>query len=261
MQSPSIPESLLARFESVGLHQLGEANLLERVDTKYLLDTRQLLEALACLNDSYRVLRVNGQAVNPYQTLYFDTPDFDLYQQHHNGWGERYKIRARRYINSSQTFLEVKHRNNRSRTIKSRMPIPYIMTHFDRLATAFVDSNTPFDSADFEPKVWNEYQRLTLVSKAHPERVTIDLNVAFGWRNAHVAFPGLAVVEIKQDDFTLPSEFITQMRLLGGHEGGFSKYCMGVYTLYHDTVKGNNLKPQLRQIEKLLGEEAHVPFH
>lgn len=259
--TPQLPNTLLSQFEPVGLADLGDADLLERVDTKYMLDHEQLLTALAHLSGDYRILRVNGQALNPYQTLYFDTPEFELYQQHHNGWGDRYKIRARRYVNSSQTFLEVKHRTNRSRTIKLRMPIPYIMTHFDPLTEAFVEQNTPFDSDEFEPKLWNEYHRLTLVSKTRPERVTVDLNVAFGWRNAYVEFPGLAVVEVKQDDFTLPSDFITQMRLVGGHEGGFSKYCMGVYTLYQDTVKGNNLKPKLRQIEKLVGEGIHVPFH
>ena len=57
----------------------------------------------------------------------------------------------------------------------------------------------------FEPKIWNEYLRLTLVAKTRPERVTVDLNVGFVWRRAHVEFPGIAVVEIKQDDPTLPS--------------------------------------------------------
>lgn len=256
-----LPEALLARFGVVGLQDLGEANLLERVDTKYLLDMGQLAAALEQLSGDYHLLRVEGRALNPYQTLYFDTPEFELYQQHHNGWADRYKLRARRYLTSSQVFLEVKHRNNRRRTVKQRMPIPYIMTYFDPAATAFIDGHTPFDSADFEPKLWNEYDRLTLVSKTRPERVTVDLNIAFGWRKREVRLGGLAVVEVKQDDHTLPSDFIDQMRRVGGHEGGFSKYCMGVYTLYPDAVKGNNLKPKLREVEKLIGEVAHVTLH
>jgi len=259
---PIIPDTILTRFDPIDLHDLGESNLFDRVDTKYVLDVEQLLNALAHVSSDYRVLSVNGERLNPYQTLYFDTPNFDLYQQHHNGWGDRYKIRARRYINSAQTYLEIKHRTNRSRTLKARMPIPYIMTHFDRLTTAFVDANTPYDSGMFEPKIWNEYLRLTLVAKTRPERVTVDLNVRFAWRGAHVEFPGIAVIEIKQDDLTLPSTFSTYMRHLGVQESGFSKYCMGVYTLYQDEVKGNNMKPQLREIEKLMaGEGVHVAVH
>jgi len=258
---PVLSDRLLEKFDPIGLDDLGEANLLDRVDTKFMLDVGQLLTALERVSDDYRVLCVNGQRLNPYQTLYFDTPDFELYQQHHNGWADRYKIRARRYVNSAQTYLEIKHRTNRSRTLKSRMPIPYIMTHFDLATTAFIDTNMPYESGLFEPKLWNEYLRLTLVAKHRLERVTIDLNVGFGWRNAHTAFSGMAVVEVKQDDLTMPSAFSAQMRRLGVQEGGFSKYCMGVYILYQDAVKGNNMKPHLREVEKLMREGAHVAVH
>jgi SPX domain protein involved in polyphosphate accumulation len=203
------------------------------------------------------VLTVGGRRLNHYQTLYFDTPDFDIYHQHHNGWGERYKVRARRYVGSDVAFFEVKHRTNRSRTIKSRLSITEVTTQMNGAAIAFVDANTPFASTILEPKLWNDYQRVTLVSMTSAERVTIDLNVEFGWEDAHSAFPNIAIIEVKQASLSQSSEFKTQMRQLGLRAGSFSKYCVGVYTLYHPP-KSNNFKSYFRQLTKAIGADAYV---
>lgn len=262
-QSFSTPpqlDSALAMFAPIGLTELGDSALLDRVDTKYLINTHHLIEVLGNLEGAYRVLTVGGQTINRYQTLYFDTPNFDIYHQHHNGWSERYKVRARRYVGSDLAFFEVKHRTNRSRTIKSRLPIAEVTTQIDGAATAFVDANTPFASAMLEPKLWNDYQRVTLVSTTSAERVTIDLDVEFGWEERYSAFPHLAIIEVKQASQSQPSEFKTQLRRLGLRAGSFSKYCAGVYTLYHPP-KSNNFKSYFRQLHKIIGADSYVALH
>ena len=46
-----------------------------------------------------------------------------LYHDHHNGKLNRYKVRRRRYIDTDTEFLEVKLKNNKKRTIKSRIKL------------------------------------------------------------------------------------------------------------------------------------------
>ncbi len=138
--------------------------------TKYVLGISQLSAALQVLTRSYRVLDVQGVRLNHYQTIYFDTPDFTLYQQHHNGFGSRYKVRARKYVESNLAFFEIKHKTNRERTVKSRLAIPDIVTDIPGQLDDFVDAYTPFHAAAFEPKLWNDYVRVTLVGMQWVER-------------------------------------------------------------------------------------------
>ncbi len=51
----------------------------------------------------------------------FDTPEFELFRWHHAGGRNRYKVRARQYVESRYTFLEVKHKTNKQHTVKSRL--------------------------------------------------------------------------------------------------------------------------------------------
>jgi hypothetical protein len=52
---------------------------------KYLFHINRLAYLLAALQEEYAVLVVEGQRLNRYQTLYFDTIDFALYHRHHMG--------------------------------------------------------------------------------------------------------------------------------------------------------------------------------
>ena len=53
--------------------------------------------------------------------LYFDTDDYEMYRMHHAGRTVREKIRVRTYLDSLDTFLEVKNKNNHGRTKKKRI--------------------------------------------------------------------------------------------------------------------------------------------
>ncbi|MBL8130364.1 MAG: polyphosphate polymerase domain-containing protein [Anaerolineae bacterium] len=252
---------LLAKFQPIGLAGIQSAALLDRVDTKYIMGVSQLCEALEAMPRHYWVLDIQGVRLNRYQTVYFDTNDFTLYQQHHNGLGTRYKVRARRYVDSDVTFFEIKHRTNRQRTIKSRITIPDISLQIEDRVAEFVGANTPYEGQALEPKLWNDYMRVTLVSKNDLERLTLDLNVAFGWNGVYSILPGVAIAEVKQAHLSRSSEFVQQMTRLGVRPTSFSKYTAGVYTLY-DQVKHNAFKPQIRRIAKLMQSEfSHECSH
>jgi hypothetical protein len=201
------------------------------------------------------VLDIDGIRLNRYQTLYFDTHTFALYRQHHNGLRARYKVRVREYVDSDLAFWEVKRKTNRERTVKLRKQTEEPKSNFDVPPEEFVDKHTPFDAGELEPKLWNEFLRITLVSKYQAERLTFDLNLEFGWEDRYVPLPGIVIAEIKQDHFSRQSDFIQQMRSQRIRPTRFSKYCAGVYMLY-DGVKVNNFKPRIRLVKKLMREES-----
>ncbi len=250
-------DAVLAQAELITLAEMTSVSLLNRIDTKYIFGVSQLCAILPQIIDQYRVFEINEKRITRYRTLYFDTPDFDSYHHHHNGMGSRYKVRARKYVDSDVSFFEVKHKNNRKRTVKSRLSIPDVVPGIsaDGQVNAFVDSHTPFNPGALEPKLWNDYLRITLVSKHREERVTLDLDVEFGWKHAHHLLEGIVIAEVKQPHFCVSSDFIQHMRHLGVRPISFSKYTAGVYHLYSH-VKSNNFKPHQRQVSKVIQKES-----
>ena len=248
---------ILAQYEAISLDEMQSVALLNRTDTKYVLRESQLHTILQELSDSYWVLDMGHVRLNHYQTLYFDTPDFLMYQQHHNGQRSRYKVRVREYVDSDLAYFEVKHKTNRQNTIKSRYQQAALQIEIDKQADAFVHAHTPLDASQLEPKLWNDFQRITLVSKHHQERLTLDVNLGFFWGERQAALPGIAIAEVKQVRTTQDSDFIRQIRQHHIQPQRFSKYCAGVYMLY-DGVKTNNFKPRILLVERLMQEEL---FH
>ena len=111
-------QTIINSYAPISLNEMADVALLNRTDTKYVMTTGTLLAALRHLNNDYRVLEVNGARLHHYQTLYFDTADFTLYQHHHAGASNRYKVRSRAYVESDLAFFEVKRKTNKKRTIK-----------------------------------------------------------------------------------------------------------------------------------------------
>ncbi len=245
-------ETLLTPFDTISLAELQqEAALLDRVDTKYIIGMDQLYAILPKLSEHYRALTINDTRLHAYQTLYFDTSGFTFYEQHHNGVASRYKVRARKYLDTDMAFFEIKHRTNQHRTIKSRLPIPDVMTRLDDQLAEFTLEHAACNPDRLEPKLWNEYVRLTLVSRDRPERVTLDMNLRFRWHGAYTDLPGVVIVEVKQARRSQATALIRQMRQSGIRPFSYSKYAAGVYSLY-DGVKINNFKAQMRQVNKVI---------
>ena len=226
------------------------AALLDRSELKYVLPQRLLLPALAELRDAYRVLIVAGRQLSRYRTLYFDTDDLALYRRHHAGAPDRYKVRAREYVDSHAAFLEVKHRTGGRRTVKSRIPTEELVTALTPQAADFLAEACPYAADDLTAALWNYYTRITLVSKQRAERVTLDLDLAFVREADRAGFPGIVVAEVKYQGGRHASEFGRLMRSHHVRDTSFSKYCMGVSLLYPD-VKHNKFKAKQRLVARL----------
>lgn len=248
--SPADLATLAERFAPISLKQMNAVALLNRTDTKFVLTSAQLLDALAALQPHYQILAVHGRRLNHYRTLYFDTPDFALYHMHVNGRANRYKVRSREYTDSRLSFLEVKHKTSKGRTLKERIPTYQPLAWMTCEAENWLQDVFPYDSRALEPKLWNTFTRLTLVSHQHCERVTLDVDLTF-YAAGQVWQPGnIVIAELKREAAHRVSLFLAQMRAQKIHPRGFSKYCTGVSMLY-DQVKKNALKPRLLWIEKM----------
>ena len=254
-------QSILNSYAPISLAEMSNVALLNRTDTKFVMHNNTLLAALHYLINDYRVLEVNSMRVHHYQTLYFDTADFELYHRHHAGASDRYKVRSRAYLESELAFFEVKHKTNKKRTVKERLQTEQMQTKVGRETAVFLRHHYPHEAAKLLPKLWINFTRITLVSTHRPERLTIDLNLSFRQRDRQVGLPGIAIAEVKREGFTQNSDFIQQIRTLGVRATNFSKYCLGINYLYPQ-LKQNNFKPRHLQLQKLFnGESTHGYYH
>lgn len=249
--------ALLAGFAPISLAELSQVALLDRVEVKYVFPFSLLEQVLWDVQPLYRALVVRGQQLNHYRTLYFDTADLAMYQRHHMGAASRYKVRARQYVESCYTFLEVKHKTNKRRTVKSRLSTGTMVTAMNLSSVEFLRDKCPYNGLELIPRLWNTYTRVTLASKTRCERVTIDLRLAFDWQGRKLALPDIVIAEVKRDGSSTDSDFVTLMRGLGVRKTGFSKYCIGVSFLYPE-VKQNRFRTQRRLIDRISQEGLYA---
>jgi len=188
----------LSSFDKISLDEMNGVSLMKRVDTKFILAETQLLKVLAKLQKDYRVLEIDNERLMQYSTLYFDTQNKKCFKEHHNGKLNRYKIRMRKYLVSDICFLEVKKKNNLGVTNKTRKQIKDFETILSSDSKEFI-YNSQINDSLLEPALYNNFNRITLVNKNHPERVTIDTNLSFKSADKEKIFDNLVVIEIKQE--------------------------------------------------------------
>lgn len=247
-------DSVLRRMRPVTLEEMDAVKLMNRVDTKYVLTLDKLCEVLACAVEGYRVLSVDGALVNRYNTLYYDTPDIEMYRTHQRGKLVRQKVRTRTYVESGQTFLEIKKKNNKGRTRKKRIAIPLArMADFsgDSRAAEFLTERSGYTCERLRPTLYTRFRRITLVSDAFTERITIDSALSFENTTTSIraALPQVVIVELKQDGRCY-SRFAEILRTCGVHPFRLSKYCAGT-ALTNPQAPQCRIKWKIRFIEKL----------
>jgi hypothetical protein len=241
---------LTDQLPSITLGLIDGVSLLNRVDTKYVLHERQLRMALEDVGAHYHVLDFNGFRIGRYATTYFDTPEFGMFHSHHNGERVRYKVRCRSYVDSCLYFFEVKAKTNRDRTVKNRVQIPAPLDSTAEVDPAWLPAQFPYDVRTLVPVMWNRFRRLTLVSLDAGERVTIDIDIQFGFGHRTFTRDGLVVAEVKQRKRSNASPFGREMHLRHIQPQSFSKFCMGTAYLY-PTLKQNRFKPLFLHLDQI----------
>lgn len=240
----------LNQFDPITLEEMEGVKLMDRTDTKFTFNINELAAILEEAKNYYRILSVEGNRISRYKTLYFDTQDFDLYNEHHSGKLNRYKIRHRTYVESNIGFLEVKFKNNKGRTLKTRIKEVEVPELNTGKAFEFLKKMLPFDPLILLPKIWINYSRITLVNKTSAERLTLDLNLEFEKNGKKQILDQLVIAEVKQDS-KVASPFISIMRNKHIRQGSISKYCFGIASSYSE-VKKNNFKQKLSNVKKII---------
>jgi hypothetical protein len=241
--------SLTNQFEPIQLSEINQLKLMKRVDKKFVMPIENINDLLLNLKEHYKILEIEGTRDFSYHTTYFDTPNFDLYLNHQNQRLNRYKIRKRDYMVSNNTFLEVKLKNNKGRTIKTRTSIDPCANLNDE-HYKYLKKVIPNYNLDLIKSCENTFQRITLVSFQTLERITIDYDISFFLNGKNIALPFISIVEVKRDKAGSNSTINNELKNLKVYPRGFSKYCIGLSYLIPE-IKQNSFKKTKLFLNKL----------
>ena len=243
-------QHILSTYNSISLEETkSRAELITRFDEKYIIPTRLLENILLACRKDYDVLEITGKKLLNYETVYYDTPDLDLYDAHHSGHLNRTKIRIRRYLDTGVSFLETKFKNNKGFTVKSRQMLDESIQHpLSELRLSPTRKNEKIHKENLCASATVLYRRITLVNKTHPERVTIDTEIEFQHQEEKIKLKDYIIAELKKDR-KQKSSFKNSIQHLQLRSGAISKYCLAILHLY-DKIKKNRFKPQLHLLNK-----------
>lgn len=244
----------LKPFETITLEEMKSVKLMNRTDTKFVTNTSKLYQLLKMAQQDYYVQVIDGERNLDYDTTYFDTTAFDMYNMHQSGHLNRQKIRFRTYCINHLQFMEVKTKNNHGRTKKKRIEVSDMDLN-DEEKRQFLHKHLRYDVEKLQPVLSNHFSRVTLVNKGMTERLTIDTGLNF-----HNVLNGsdkdmgqLVVIELKRDGLVY-SPVLQMLRQLRIQPHGFSKYCMGSALTGQDHLPVNRFKCKLIEINKLVNQ-------
>lgn len=226
-------------------------SLLDRQDTKFIFHYAQLNSILTELKKDYSILDVGNEFVSTYNNEYYDTKDFLFYNMHHRGELCRTKIRKRSYLESKLSFLELKVKTNRYRTIKKRIQINSTDDFNNNFLKHFIEDNSKFKIEDLTEQVYINFNRMTFIHKNLKDRCTIDFNLKASWGNKKKDFKELVVAELKQVKFDVNSSFNIILKKNKIYPQSFSKYGQSLSFL-NENLKNNNFKLTQHNIKKIL---------
>ena len=245
---------LLSDFDPISLEQMSCVKLMNRTDTKFVTNMAKLCQLLEMAQNDYYVQEIDGSRNLEYDTTYFDTMQFDMYNQHQLNHTNRQKIRFRTYCISGLQFMEVKTKNNHGRTKKKRIEVTD-MNLCEQEKCDFLGKYLRYGVETLQPALNNHFSRITLVNKAKTERLTIDSALRF-----HNLVSGvdrdmgdLVIIELKRDGLVY-SPVLEMLRQLRIHPHGFSKYCMGS-ALTNSELRINRFKRKLIEIDKIVTKQ------
>lgn len=254
---PRSLRNVLAQFGEASNDLIAARALQRRVDRKYMFPKRLLGTVLEGVAADYRVARAGAALVARYGTIYFDTPDRQLFEDHRRGRRPRYKVRLRHHRDRQLSFVEVKQRGGCTSKVRLELPFSAATDAYASAATwktpldiegaRFVDQHCPVHAERLIPVIWVTFSRLTLVGDRINERVTFDWNVAYGDGEISDRLPEIVVAEVKQAG---PVDTGSAVQILSGlqmRERTLSKYCLATTRLA--SMRAHTVKSCLRLAE------------
>ena len=243
-------QHIISGYNSISLSDMDNVKLMNRVDTKFVFNKEKFPDLLERLQKYYFILEINGNRTYSYKSLYFDTDDRKFYHDHHNERVNRNKVRFREYIDSGGVFLEVKHKNNKGKTIKKRIKVKNINTRLSNEQAQYISDILGY-SLELKPKQWIDFTRMTLVHKKKRERITIDVGLHFrDCSNKEKDLKDVIIAEVKQGRISRSSDFMRISKEMNIYPFRLSKYCISTIHL-EPGIKKNRFKKKLLHINKI----------
>jgi hypothetical protein len=240
---------ILNKFRPISLEEMDSVKLMDRFDTKFFCHASRFTEILSKLINDFRILEIKDNRQFIYNTTYFDTPELLLYCEHQNGKQNRFKIRQRRYDVTGAEYFEVKHKDNKGRTSKSRIK-NNTQEYLNEKTDMFLKNCTPYSNKNIQSVIKNEFIRITLVDNYMTERATLDHSILFEDSNGEISFPALGIIEVKQDKCSGKSIMLDTLKEMKIRPDSISKYCLGIASLQNG-VKINAFKSKILKINNL----------
>lgn len=239
----------LNKFETITLSEMDDVKLMSRTDTKFVFNFLRLPEFLEKLSRFYKVLLIDENLIHDYKSLYFDTEDRKFYIEHHNRRVNRNKIRFREYVGSGLTFLEIKLKNNKGKTIKKRIKVDSISEEITKKQQRYIHKIIGYP-IEVSAKQWINFSRVTFVHKTQKERLTMDINLTFNNKKDEGDLKNIVIAEVKQERMSRSSDFMRVAKEMSILPMRLSKYCMSTLSL-NPKLKKNRFKEKSLFINKL----------
>jgi hypothetical protein len=199
--NPFLP---LKTFHRVSLAALNaKANMLTRLDNKYIVRIAISALGIKKLCDYFDVLTIKDRTSFRYHTIYFDSEQI-CFNEYAQGKRQRFKARTRVYQDSDNlAFFEVK-LSGKDQTDKFRIRCDSkehgVLTKnfLTFLKEKYRDQYKKEFSYTLTPSVTTSYKRVTLVAKSGGERLTIDYDLVFSVDGKEIVLPkNFAIFETK----------------------------------------------------------------
>jgi hypothetical protein len=244
----------IAGFDPISLPELERrAELQMRVDRKYIVELDTLSRLFDEVGGDYVALEIDGERLQRYDSIYFDTPGLLGYRHHLQGRRRRFKCRTRLY-GGETCFFDLKLKGRRGETVKHRLPLSALdhgslgprATFF--LKRKLLEEYGCVAPADMVPMLHTSFARLTLAHATRPERLTFDFGIETGVDGGEERYrirPNRVLIETKSA--AQPGLADRLLPRLGARPLSMcSKYCLGV-ALAHPALPTNPYKPLLRR--------------
>lgn len=247
MSSPLI--NTLEYLKPIHLDEMDKVALMNRIDTKFVFHKELLGSVLENLADHYSVLEIDGHRISGYKNLYFDTGEYKFYHDHHNERTNRTKVRIREYANTGVSYIEVKKKDNKGRTAKTRKRIKGFESMLSTECLDFIVS-VASDDLNTNAVLYNKFNRITLVNNIEKERATFDFGLSFKSEEGSIQYDNLVIAEVKQETLSRSTEIFRHLKSLHITPYRISKYCIGMSSLKQN-LKHNLFKEKIRKINKI----------
>ena len=189
-----------------------------RKEYKLLFDESELSSFLLKNSKNLQVLFPNRII----ESLYFDTVNFDLYKKSKLNDVGKFKIRVRKYSNSTNFYKEIKLNNGLT---KSKEKVKLEINSFEDLSKIFYRGNIYF------PSSYIKYTRSYF--KFHKTRLTIDQNIAFFTHNYRTKIHRSVLLSEKVIEFKNLGELSDVEKFIEYNPVAFSKYNSSIEKLYN----------------------------